>query len=988
MKKRLLSIVLISVFLLSFCAVYYSPLKITDNNDAFREKLVDIYQKYDSLSEKSDSPFALKRLMLSNYRSDKTYGAADWAIDEKHSFAVLQYESEAAAKQALEQIKKDGIAAEPDSKSVLDSFDKGSVNPTASNALGTPSYISKFNMEKEEVVVAVIDTGVMYDHELMENRFVSRGYDFSDDGRSNAYYDTSMSDSTYIHATFVCGIIADNTPDNVKLLPYKAVPFGANEASNSAIVGAIYDAVDKGADVINISMSAVSGANAFKYAVQNALENNVCICASAGNDSKEIKYRYPAAINGVITVSSVENDMQTFSSFSNFGTAVDFCAPGRKVVSACPYKSGGEKYMTASGTSFSAPYVSAVCANIKSINCSYSKDEVYSIICDFSVDLGNEGYDIYFGNGLPKLSDMVYTDSETYTCSIPEGTLEIYNNTCNYTAQTQPWRLFADRIMSVAVDGGVDEIGSYSFCNMSKAVFTMPEKYKSIGDYAFYSCKNIKTIEFDEEIGIIGEKAFGDLAPEFSIVGYRNTAAEVYAQREGVEFISLGCKHNYFAEVVEPTDEENGYTVYTCTACGDTYTGDYIEPPEYYEGECGMGVSWRFFTKDKRLEISGSGYMNSYQAASEVPWNAFMNKIKSVVIGENITYISDYILCEAQNAESLIIHTKTASLSEKTVLLGDEGLLGIDLYAYDDSSASDYLSENSVPYISLGCAHSRGLEYYEEQPSCCFDTFGVYTCPDCSYSYREYISLDKKGHYFSGSLNTKNSNAICGAQVYVDGELCAITGAKGKYIVYPVLCGEHFVEIKSSNELIERFEITVDKSNLRCNSQCCFGDYDKNGYINAKDYSYALKKGYDNLSILDYGKAQDNSVTKNSYEYQELPYAIYVSNLPNDDSEIARDFVGIIENNSEYEIKESGFVYGKNMSDDMLYIENVGTVNSEGYAVKMKSASDNYVYQKVLKYSSSSGTGVLSARFYIIYTNGVKDFIYYSDVTSYTYPKQ
>ncbi|MBQ9530955.1 MAG: S8 family serine peptidase [Eubacterium sp.] len=979
MKKRIVSICLVCALFISLFALFGG--KTNPEKNDFAEKLISIYQKYDG-DIKSNSEFALKRLMLSDYKGNNTYSADDYAFDKEHSFAVLQYKSEEAAKKAYKKIKSDGIPVDCDSKAELDSVEKGSVYPLGSNTIGTPSYISKFNMTKEDVVVAVVDTGVMYDHELMADRFVSRGYDFSDDGRSNAYYDIQKRGAYFGHATFVCGIIADNTPDNVKILPYKTVAFGDSEASNSAMVAAIYDAVDKGANVINVSMSATSGANAFKYAVQTALKNNVCICASAGNNSKEIKYRYPAAIEGVITVSAVESDMETFADFSNFGTAVDFCAPGRSVVSACPYKSGEEKYVKNSGTSFSSPYVAAVCADIKSINTSFSKDDVYSIICDFSRDLGASGYDIYCGNGMPDIGNMVYTDSENYAFSIPEGEL-LVNNSIDYTQSTQPWRLFADRMLSVSIDENVETIGSYAFYNMKKAHFDMPVNFKKIGEYAFYSCALIDEISFDENVVSIGDNAFKGLSDDFCIYGYRNTAAETYALKEKVKFEKLGCKHNYVADVVDPTDEEEGYTVYTCAVCGDSYIGDYIQPPEYYEGECGMGVSWRYLTKEKILEINGTGYMNAYTSELDVPWHMFMSKIKEVVISENISFISDYILYNAQNAEKLTIYSKSAEINDKTVVFDTESKLRI--YVYDDSSAKDYLSDKGIEYISLGCAHSRYIDFREEQPSCCYDTYEIYTCKDCNYEYREYVSNENKGHYFSGTLNTLNHNAIENADVYIDGKLSAKTNEKGKFIVYPVLCANHNVEIKLGNRVIYEFEINPNRSNIRSDVEYCFGDYDNNGYINAKDYSFALKNGFDKSDILDFGKTAENSISFEKYDNQELPFAIRVYNEPNDDTDYMRDFIGIIENNSEYVIKECGFIYGKNMSDDVLYLDRVGYVNDEGLVVKKRSTTDSTKYEKVLTYGSKSKEGVLSARFFIIYTNGVTDCTCYSDVTTYEY---
>ena len=982
MKKRVVSAMLAFAVVISLCA-FFGFNKKADKNE-FASELVRIYQKYDG-EVKSDSEFALRRLILSDYKGKNTYGAADWAFDEKHSLAVLQYESEEAAKSALKQIKKDNIAVDCDSFAVLNSAEKGSICPEASSALGTSSYISRFNMAKDDVIVAIIDTGVMLDHEYLENRFVSEGYDFSDNGSSTAYYDTSKNGAYYGHGTFVSGIIADNTPDNVKILPYKAVAFGDDHASNSAIVAAIYDAVDKGASVINISLSASSGASAFKYAVQTALSKNVCICASAGNESKEIKYRYPASTPGVITVSAVDNDYETFSYYSNFGKAVDFCAPGGPVTSTCPYSDEEDRVKTNRGTSFSSPYVAAVCADIKSINNGFTKDEVYSVIRDFSKDLGDDGYDIYYGYGMPDIGNIVYSDSETYSLKIPEGILDITNNPANYTIETQPWKIFADRIINVDIDMSVDSIGDYAFYNMKNARFYMPQNYKYVGEGAFYSCKQLARIRFDENIGRIGDNAFGDIGEDFCIYGYRNTPAESYALKENINFFKTGCKHSYLAEVVEPDELEEGFTIYTCTACGDTYIGDYIQPPEYYEGECGMGINWRYTVIDNSLSIDGDGYMNEYLTESSVPWFAFMGKIKTVSIGENVKSISSYILVDAENAEKLTVCTKTAALSDKTVVSG-EGESKLKYYVFEDSFAKDYLKENGIDYISLGCGHSRKIEYSEEAPSCCFDTNGVYTCADCSHSYTEHISRENKGHYFSGSVSNRSLKGISGAEVYIDGKLSAITNNGGKFAAYPVLCGKHSVQIKKHGAVLESYEIIVDKTNLKSGSSLSFGDIDGNGYINAKDYAFALKNGIDDVNLFDFGKAEQAETSDESYENQRLPFAAEFYNIPRENDDAYRDFIAVIDNKSEFSIKESGFIYGKNMSDDMLCLEKVGSKNNDGFTVKKMSSSNTSSNEKMLGYGSPSREGTLSARFYIIYSNGVFDFTYYSEVSSYTFP--
>lgn len=65
--------------------------------------------------------------------------------------------------------------------------------------------------------------------------------------------------------------------------------------------------------------------------------------------------------------------------------------------------------------------------------------------------------------------------------------------------------------------------------------------------------------------------------------------------------------------------------------CGDTYNYD----TDQYDN-----ASWSFDTETGLLTVSGKGKMG-YWGMFETPWNAYRNQIKSVVIEEGITHISD-----------------------------------------------------------------------------------------------------------------------------------------------------------------------------------------------------------------------------------------------------------------------------------------------------------------------------------------------------------
>jgi subtilisin family serine protease len=181
------------------------------------------------------------------------------------------------------------------------------------------------------------------------------------------------------HGTFVAGIIAanrsnnlgiDGIAENVQIMPIRAVPQGDEMDKDIAL--AIYYAVDNGANIINMSFGKAFSPqkNLVDQAMQYAESKGVLLIHSAGNDAKDldVKESYPsnATLDGKIianwlTVGASSNKLndKLCGVFSNYGQQnVDLFAPGVDVVSLTTEN----RYMTASGTSFSGPVVTGVAA--------------------------------------------------------------------------------------------------------------------------------------------------------------------------------------------------------------------------------------------------------------------------------------------------------------------------------------------------------------------------------------------------------------------------------------------------------------------------------------------------------------------------------------------------------------------------------------------------------------------------------------------------
>ena len=366
-------------------------------------------------------PYGLCRLVVTGY-GGKDYGAVAAAVTD--GLAILQYDTPLAARKAAAQLAQDGATAEPDSLCQLETDTNltGNLCPWAGEMVGTTAFCARRQIPGHRVVIAQIDTGFMLDHPALQGRLVSDGIDLSGDGRANAAYDTRQRGATYWHATAVASVLAGNTDENVKILPYKVVRFGTDTCAASAVLAAMEDAVAKGARVLNMSLSTSQNRVGFAAMMDKAAALGVAVCCSAGNVGAQIGNRYPSALPQAITVSAVTAD-KTVAGFSNYGDLVDYCAPGSHITVATMDSGGAPAATTASGTSLSCPYGAACCALLLSLHPDLTLDQLNALLQGSAEDLGDPGFDPIYGNGLLRLDNLTQTGTTgnlTYTLTLPE----------------------------------------------------------------------------------------------------------------------------------------------------------------------------------------------------------------------------------------------------------------------------------------------------------------------------------------------------------------------------------------------------------------------------------------------------------------------------------------------------------------------------------------------------------------------------------------
>lgn len=251
----------------------------------------------------------------------------------------------------------------------------------------------------EEIIVAVIDTGVDYNHPDLKNNMWKdsngkHGFNFSEENDNPADY--------HSHGTHVAGTIAASGNNSMGIIgvAYKAKIMAIKifpNAYDTVCAKAIKYAVDNGARVINNSWGPTMRHPSnpiLEEAIDYAVSKGVAVIFAAGNNADDVSYYSPANYSKVVSVAATdEND--NIADFSNFGANILVSAPGKEILSL---NFNTSNYCSKSGTSMAAPHVTGLAALIISQNKGISITELKEKISD-NVDLINSPIHKPIGKG-------------------------------------------------------------------------------------------------------------------------------------------------------------------------------------------------------------------------------------------------------------------------------------------------------------------------------------------------------------------------------------------------------------------------------------------------------------------------------------------------------------------------------------------------------------------------------------------------------------
>ena len=402
MKKRL-SVLLSIIIVLSICA----PLTSVMAEEARKQsalktgkEIAALCNKYDNYNELDsiDEQTINTRLIV---KSDDKIEEYD-AIDSVYGFGYvfLQYADEENAEKALHNYENSGYIVSYDS--VANCTDSANHQEWGDNwsydRVDSDSALDYYKLKaKPTINIAVVDSGINYNHELFKNRITRTKFNSSASGEANNEIDD------YGHGTKVAGVIANSTPSNVKISAYKVMDNKGYGSSSTIVAACSYiEELNNKPDIVNFSLGVETGV-IIESVIDELVNQGITVVAAAGNDNREV-IKAPGKCESAITVAAFDYYSKPCS-FTNYGQVVDISAPGEYIYTADMSKENA--YTFSLGTSLATPFVSAAAAYVLMENRKYTPQQVKQELIDTAMPFKKSGCFNLYGAGMVNFSNII-----------------------------------------------------------------------------------------------------------------------------------------------------------------------------------------------------------------------------------------------------------------------------------------------------------------------------------------------------------------------------------------------------------------------------------------------------------------------------------------------------------------------------------------------------------------------------------------------------
>lgn len=353
------------------------------------EEVTDITETEYTLQD-----FQTARLIVRANDKFDEFGAKEH-VSGFEDFHILQYESPEAAMEACTNLQAEKNVTNVAPDVVIDGL-QGDISETLSESeLNNKKHLCDWSCDRtqsdrlleyletqdipeREIVVALIDSGLDYNHEFFEGRFVRSYFNSSVDGNS----DDELDGAQKSHGTAVASVVLDNTPKNVKVSVYKV--FNDDLTTTISQVSAGYaTAIKNNPDIINVSITHLSDdSGLIRACLQQAYSKNIPVFACVGNTGRFDTVQLPANLSESIAVSATDRD-NTTPTWNTLTLNSDVSAPGQDVIVAI----SDNQYIYWKGTSFSSPCAAALGAILKWVEPNITVDEIKERLKNTSFDV-------------------------------------------------------------------------------------------------------------------------------------------------------------------------------------------------------------------------------------------------------------------------------------------------------------------------------------------------------------------------------------------------------------------------------------------------------------------------------------------------------------------------------------------------------------------------------------------------------------------------
>ena len=281
--------------------------------------------------------------------------------------------------------------------------------------------------------------------------------------------------------------------------------------------------------------------------------------------------------------------------------------------------------------------------------------------------------DIVASGTCGEAANWTLTDDGVLTIS-GSGDMKNYESQDGSFGVIAPWRRgYSNQITEVVIEDGITSIGNFAF---------------------YYDCTNITSIHISKTVNTIGVRAFYQC----------NHLSDVYYGGTADEWGTVSIA-NYNTSLTDATIH-------------------YTNPSGY----CNTRIHWELM-EDGTLVLTGTGAMPTYVETEYdegdlyvdplmTPWDAYKDRINSVVIGEGITIVGDGAFWECTNLFSISFPSTCTKIGIRsfykcTALAAVDfpnGLLTFDSYAFEGCTGLTHLEiPGSVTHLSTAFEDCTGL---------------------------------------------------------------------------------------------------------------------------------------------------------------------------------------------------------------------------------------------------------------------------------------